>query len=104
MIYFFTQNSNISFTNNTAGEAGAAIYASDMSRCLWYGPVYPNTEKQPIFVPVDGYNSPFTFMSVHDAYVDTVNIFYRLVNLKGSTSPTSCIFTFLETILLPTMT
>lgn len=44
---------------NTAGEAGAAIYASDMSYCRWYGDdVSTNT---PIFIPYKDVKSPFHF-------------------------------------------
>ena len=31
--HFFLQNVNISFINNTAGHAGAALYVSDVREC-----------------------------------------------------------------------
>ncbi|XP_019857680.1 PREDICTED: uncharacterized protein LOC109585980 [Amphimedon queenslandica] len=52
-------NTTVNFISNTAGEAGSAIYASDMSYCRWYGDdVSTDT---PIFVPYQGVRTPFYF-------------------------------------------
>lgn len=34
-VHVFLQNTMVTFFNNTAVEAGAAIYASDLSRCTF---------------------------------------------------------------------
>lgn len=59
---FVVQNVTVMFTNNVAGKAGAAIYSSDMKQCTWLGNDFPNLTSTPIFVPMDGYNSPFNYM------------------------------------------
>ncbi|CAI8022052.1 hypothetical protein GBAR_LOCUS12976 [Geodia barretti] len=46
----------VRFVNNSAGIAGAAIYANDMSRCRWLGPTNYTTF---IFNTPSDYKSPF---------------------------------------------
>ena len=53
-----TQKATVRFENNSAGRAGAAIYANDMSRCKWLGPT--NYTSEFIFNAPLGYDSPFT--------------------------------------------
>jgi predicted outer membrane repeat protein len=68
---------NVQFISNTAGIAGAAIYASDMSRCQWFGEDSNATRlihNTPIFVPIEGYNSPFNFSGNRLARVNSSNI------------------------------
>ena len=60
----FLQNTTVIFDGNTAGSAGAAIFASDMSPCTWYGDDLNVSASQPIFVPIPNYNSPFQYRYV----------------------------------------
>ena len=54
--HFALQEARIEFVNNTAGIAGAAIYANDMSRCKWLG---PNNYTEDFFI----FDTPLNYMS-----------------------------------------
>lgn len=72
------KGTQVIFRENSAGRAGAAIFASDFTRCTWYGDKrdvdFPN---QPFFVPVDGYNSPFVYRFVER--INSLFISYTMV-------------------------
>ena len=57
-----TQNARVSFVNNTAGLAGAAIYANDMSSCKWLGPLVETLPDDTLIfqIPTD-MGGPFSF-------------------------------------------
>jgi predicted outer membrane repeat protein len=82
------QKSQVSFVNNRAEVAGAAIYASDLSRCRWLGEL-PGDHT--IFeIPPDKAGAPFLF--VNNTLMGTGSgLRGNIVNETLATSPSNII-------------